>query len=194
MSRSEKSIVSILLVLLGASAIGATESVTAAEPAPAESRRFTTVSRIELVIDRPAEAIWPYLLDLTKWAGDQKIEYLNDRWGQPGGKLRRLTFEDGRLVQDRFEEIIAVEPARRLAVRVRPAPPDPSNMDVIANMELTPIAAARTTFRLDVYIASDLPEPLDFESRQRHKQQIENDMTPALLARYRQLKAALEKK
>lgn len=186
-------IVSTLLAVLTACAICAGEGAVAIAAEAADERRMTTVSRIEIVIDRPAEAIWPFLLDLTQWTTDQKVEYLNDRWGEPGGKLRRRTFRDGRMVQDRIEQIIAVEPARRLTVRVHPAPPDPSNMDVIANMELMPLGEGKTTFRLDVYIASDLPEPLDFESLQRRKQQIEKDMTPTLLARYRQLKAAVEK-
>lgn len=183
-------VVSFLVAVLAVCAVCAAEDTAAAA---ADVRTVTTVNRIELVIERPAEAIWPYLLDFTKWTTDQKVEYLNDRWGEPGGKLRRRTFRDGRLAQDRLEEIIAIEPARRLAVRVRPAPPDPSNMDVIANMELIPVGDSKTTFRLDVYIASDLAEPLDFESLQRRKHQTESDMTPALLARYRQLKAAVEK-
>jgi len=180
----------MLLAALTACALCAT-GAAAAEPAA--ERRFTTVNRIELLIERPAEAIWPYLLDLTRWATDQKVEYLNEHWGEPGGKLRRRTFRDGRVVQDRFEEIIAVEPARRLTVRVHPAPPDPTHTDVIANIELIPEGDARTMFRLDVYLASDLPEPLDFESLQRHKDQVESKMSPALTARYQQLKAAVEK-
>lgn len=187
-------IVSTLLAVLTACAVCAAEStVEVAAGTAAAGRRVTTVNRIELVIDRPAEAIWPFLLDFTQWATDQKVEYLNDRWGELGGKLRRRTFRDGRLAQDRLEEIIAIERARRLAVRAHPAPPDPSNMDIIANMELIPMGDGKTMFRLDVYIASDLAEPLDFESLQRRKHQTENNMTPALLARYRQLKTAVEK-
>jgi len=158
-----------------------------------EERRVTSVSRIEIVIDLRAEQVWPYLLDFTRWATDQKVEYLNDQWGKPGGKLRRVTVRDGRVVQDRIEEIIAIEPARRLAVRARPPAPDPSNTDVIANMELSPIEGSHTRFRLDVYLASDLPEPLDAESLQRRKQQMEETLTAALRSRYEQLKAAVEK-
>ncbi len=106
--------------------------------APNHASTVTTVNRIDIVIDRPAEAIWPFLLDFTKWASDQKVEYLNDRWGESGGRLRRQTFRDGRMTQDRIEEIIAIEPAPRLTVRVQPAPPDPSRTAVIANMETAP--------------------------------------------------------
>ena len=157
-----------------------------------EENTMVSVTRIEIEIDRPAEVVWPYVQDFSKWSTNGFTEQLSGAPGEVGSILRR-TIPSGENKQVRTEEVLFVEPEKRLVMRVHPEP-NPTNMMVIANIELLPKGDKATVFQLDVYMKTEAPgdDPIPHAQLVAEQTATGDGMTQPLTTGYARLKDVVE--
>lgn len=118
--------------------------------------------RAETVIDRPVEAVWEVVADVTR-TGEWSDECHDVRWlgnataAAPGVRFRGRS-RSGRLRWNRICEVVSVDPARELVWRTVPTVlfPDGTEWRIV----LEP--AGSGTRITEAYRVTKLPRPMDW--------------------------------
>lgn len=82
--------------------------------------KFDSVVRTEITIDRPADEVWPVLIDMASWK--DSIGSLDHVSGEPGaeGELKFMTPSGGTAEQGFFIQMVRLAPPNQFVMKIFP--------------------------------------------------------------------------